>query len=160
MYFTQMQGQLLADHSFSGPAKAFTTVEADGAIPVGSPTVSDVGSTAGKLVVVGAAATGFRFRGVYNGVGGTGATTSATGLSGKAAVDGDIIQVQLMGPVSALLDGTVDVADGDPIEVGAGAFVKMVASTTTLLEGYRVIGHALEAYTTNSAAAKSVLLLF
>ena len=155
MYLSQMQGMLISTNGLGQSYTGFAMVEADGAIPVGAPVITDTGTTTGQLVVVGAAASRHRFRGVYTGRGGTGAAATVSGTSGYAAVDGDLIEIQWSGAVTALVDGdSVDVVDGDPLEVGAGVFVKMVTASAGVNEGYRISVCALEGNTGTTAAKK------
>lgn len=151
MRFTSVQGQLASDWSFSGHSKGMTLVEADAAVPVGTPVVTDTGSTTGDLVIPGTGATGFRFRGVYTGSGGSGAKATLSGLEGNAAVDGDIILVQRVGACTALVNGNSSaVADGAALEINNSAV--FVVKAVAVVAGYPVYASALEAVSADGAA--------
>lgn len=77
--------------------------KAGGAITVGAPVMIDVSDTTAKTVVTGVGAAKSRLMvGVYEGKGGTGTATAVSGLTGNAAVTGDIILVTVHGLCSII----------------------------------------------------------
>lgn len=105
MQLTQIYGFNPAggNGSIYSAEKVEVMYKAGGAITVGAPVMIDVSDTTGKTVVVGASAAKSRLMvGVYEGKGGTGAATTVSGLSGNAAVTGDIILVTVHGLCSVI----------------------------------------------------------
>lgn len=171
MRFTNVQGVLKHDHSFSGHSKCYTLAEADAAIAVGAPTITDVAGdqASGDLVVTAVAAGDHMFRGVYTGKGGTGATTAVTNLSGNAAADGDVVLLQTLGECYALVNGNsvnIDASNDalNALMLGAGVFVIVnqdldneagtPLAAGAILPGYKGIAYSLTDVTADGGAGK------
>lgn len=129
------------------------TIEAGVAITVGQVVAPDETDDDGKEGEVAVVATGPNMIGVYTGVGGTGAATTVSGLTGNDAAIGDRIQVKWKGAVMALTDGgTTDILTGDMLSVSAaGKFVKQ-ATQPTNGEGNAGIARAITGDTTDGAS--------
>lgn len=97
------------------------TVQADGAIPVGTPVVVDTADTNAVKVIAGTSATGLALAGVYAG--------------DAAAAAGDQIQIVHYGVVDALTDGSgTAIAAGDALSVNnSGKFVKVASPSAGVL---------------------------
>ena len=131
--------------------------EADGAIGVGEAVALDTGNTAGKLVVVcpAGATADHRAIGIYQGEGGSGAQTTTTGLSGRAAVDGDFVWIRVSGIATALVDGTTtDANDGDVLSPSLTTAGELVSLSTTFDAGDFPIFTCIEANAGATAAKK------
>lgn len=124
--------------------------EADGAIPVGSAVMLKASNPTGKLVVAltaNSATTDHLAIGAYTGIGGSGALTTVPGLSGKAAVDGDIIKLRVYGIAEMLVSGATDVVAGDPLTFHGTTDGVLIQGTTTAEAGIRHPFVAMEAQT-------------
>lgn len=89
--------------SVYGAERVEVFYKAGGAITVGAPVMIDVSDTTAKTVVTGTTTTKTPLMvGVYEGKGGTGTATAVSGLTGNAAVTGDIILVTVHGLCSVI----------------------------------------------------------
>lgn len=122
-----------ADTTLKSAPEAFALFEADAAITPGKVVGLDTGNTLGKLVVTCPIGAPNRALGIYTGQGGTGAATSTAGLTGRAAVDGDIIWVQTAGVCNGLVDGdTTNAVEGDVL-IPSKAVAGELQSTGTVM---------------------------
>ena len=112
------------DDTFTQVEQVFARFAAGDAIPVGSVVMLDTSTAGGYTVVIAAASTDlFKVVGIYTGADGTGSGPPVSPLSGKAAVSGDAIEVQIYGVAEALVDGTTDVALDDVLTTGASGYL-------------------------------------
>jgi len=159
MRYKQLGGiTTVSDTALPAPDGPITrTFEADGAIPVGTAVTVDFASDAtGKLVIQADAALDHRqVVGIYAGVGGTGAAATVSGTSGKAAVDGDIIEVVTYGVAYALQDGTTDTVPGEALAIEATTGY-LIGGITAVTNGTAnaMLFTCMEAVTTDGAAGR------
>jgi len=134
--------------------------EADDTISVGHLCAHDTGSTTGTLVVscLTATADDHRFVGIYEGEGGSGSTTTSTGLSGKDAADGDFIWVTAYGKALGLCVGSgTAVVDGDPVAPSGATAGVILGLTSTQASGLTMPLIALEGHT-GAAEGKAIFV--
>jgi hypothetical protein len=94
------------------------------------------------------------------------ATAAVQGICVSTSITDDYFGIiQISGVAMAEVDGTTDLAVGDPVSVGstAGVLVKTVFTTTAateaqLLAGLNKVGRVLDAYTDGSAGRRAILL--
>lgn len=149
MLIKRLGGKVYSDgEAYSGGDKVEVLFEADGAIPVGTPCTLDItANTLGTLVVASETANDHAFIGVYEGRGGSGAEATISGLTGRAAVDGDVIYLTAYGVAETLCDGTTtDIAAGNALSLAEDA-AEFTASAA-VDAGVAAKAIALEALTT------------
>lgn len=161
MLINEIGGVNIKDDTFATPPTVKELYRAGGAIGVGLATVMDTVAAAttnvGSQVIVApvstAAATDWamsqRFTGIYTGVGGTGTETAVSGLSGKAAVAGDMILVVQKGMVSAVADATVTTITA--VKHGSSTAGRVMDSAFIASTGIPTIGVSLEGATVGVA---------
>jgi hypothetical protein len=98
-------------------------------------------------------------RGIYQGIGGTGAVNTTTGSpGGRNALASDIVFITTFGVAIGRVDGTTNVAIGDPLYmIGTAGVLKQAASIATppaIGVMWPVV--SLEAYTTDAVDFKKV----
>lgn len=77
-------------------------IVANGAIAVGKAVMLDCTSDSISKVIQLTTAADHAFFGIYEGVGGSGALASISGLTGRAAVAGDLVEITVRGPAKVL----------------------------------------------------------
>ena len=103
MILSQITGFSPVTAALTGVETIEMVFKAGGAITVGAPVMIDVTDTSGKAVTTGTTTTKTPLMaGVYEGKGGTGTATAVSGLTGKAAVSGDIILIKVFGVASVI----------------------------------------------------------
>ena len=161
MLITRLGGRIVSesDTQLGAPDKVECIYEADAALPVGAAVQHDLTSnTSATLVVPTVIGEDHVFCGVYEGKGGTGADTTTSGLSGKAAVDGDIVYVTTHGLATALVGGGgTTIASGTLLGCAVTAGQLSVVSTA-LVAG--AIAPILSLGTTTSTATGTPLAVF
>jgi len=142
MKITRLGGITYANDTVLANADKIECIfEANGAITVGSSVIHENTSVNGTLVVIGSTAADIatsdhKFVGIYEGIGGSGTLTTTSGLTGRAAADGDIIMVTTYGPAIALVSGeTADVAAGSALTLSTTVNGEIVNLGTTFDAG-------------------------
>ena len=162
MRFGPVRGVDIRDDSLATAEGGVGLWKAGAALTVGDTVIIDTAVNTGKQVVTltasGTAHDEHLIVGAYSSVsgqatGGTGAQTTTTGFSGRAARTGDFVEIAT-GPVKARVDGTTDVAAKDRLQAftTAGALQKDAALAS--FPKWPVV--ALEASTANSINATMI----
>lgn len=163
MRITRLNGLNITADAQTIPDKVEAAYMANVAILAGSPVIIDTADTTGykvKLAAANTAAQTSLLVGIYEGIGGTGAA-AGTGFTGKAAIANDSILVTVYGKAIASVIGAASVTAGSRCNVeGSGATAGSVLAVANAVAGenYAPIITLLEAYTTATAAAKSVFV--
>lgn len=151
MLINEVGGVDISTDTFATAPTVKELYKAGGAIAVGQAVILDSADPTGKTVATLASATekhASAFVGIYSGVGGSGATSTATNLSGKDAVSGDMILLVTQGVTYAIAGGTVAAVDQLKLSTTAG---RVYTCTVIASDNYKTIGSAMEAATVGVA---------
>lgn len=149
--------------SMYGTEKVEMLFKAAGAIPVGV-TAALVGTdAAGQTVIAGTSALGNLVVGLYEGVGGTGTATTVSGLSGNAAVSGDLISLTVYGKGVAIMGPQTSSnlsTGGKILNLGAtaGQLQENTTPTATGFIGWPFVSLAVGATTAAATAATALFV--
>ena len=126
-------------------------------IPVGAPVILDTSSSSGKLVGRSTALLGYLCKGVYEGKGGTGPTVAVTtGLSGRAAVTGDVLRITRHGVASTFVSGSVSTGTvGVGVPLGLTVINGVFTDAAALPAGVYAAAVLLEAVTAQGASSSA-----
>lgn len=116
--------------AFAAPEKGIGAFRAGAAISVGRSVMTDVADTTGKSVIHRTVALQHLLTGIYEGVGGSGAATTTTGLTGKDAVTGDVVWITCYGPALALAYVTTTLGAGSALQIGTPGILTEAANPT------------------------------
>jgi hypothetical protein len=135
-WFPVNPGTDIRTDSTPGAAERYEAYfKAGGAIAVGKATSHDSSVETGTQVIQNTVALAPQFAGVYEGNGGTGAKATLPGLTGNAAVAGDIIRVCQTGVTTSFVTGgasNVALQKDEVLSLGVqqGVFVAVADITT------------------------------
>lgn len=132
--------------------KKYRLYTANAAISVGMQVSLATGDTTGKKIVKTptTTTTDHVAIGVYEGIGGTGADATLSGLTGKAAVTNDLVQITVLGPVVALADLNAQWTDHDVLVASTTTAGYLSSGGATLTAGIRPLAIAKEAAVTST----------
>ena len=162
MRITRLNGLNITADAQTIPEKVEIACMANGAISIGKAVKIDVTDTSAYKVIEAAAAVANTSLvvGIYEGIGGSGAT--ATGYNGKAAIANDSILVTAYGKATATVEGLASSTAGQRCIVSTAATagnLKVIANETVAAdEKYAALFVILEQYQTTTAAAKAVFV--
>lgn len=174
MQFTAIQGVNVRDDTFAQADMGKSLFLAGAAFSCGHTLIYDTAVTTGKqavkLTASGTAHDEHLICGGYsdengNCVGGSGAVTTTSGLSGRDAATNDFVYVTRKGPCKLLVDGTADLAAKDRLKAWttAGTLAKdlgpAVNVTPVAVYPSWPVSYLDAAYTTDATLAAKMCLL-
>lgn len=127
MSFADIQGFDPATATFKA-AKRVVRLQANAAITVGKAVMLDATSDSIFKVITLTTAQDQAFFGIYEGVGGTGAATAVSGMTGRDAIAGDIVEITVGGQAKVL---AYDTSGNAPVAYGPASFA-VTAGIATL----------------------------
>ena len=127
MSFADITGFDPRDGVFKG-YKRVVRLQAGSALAVGKAVMLDTASDSIFKATALTTAADHAFFGIYEGVGGTGAAATITGLTGNAALTGDIVEITIGGPAKVL---AYDTTGNAPVAYGPASFA-VTAGIATL----------------------------
>jgi hypothetical protein len=137
-------------------------MRAGAALEVGKAVMLSVASDSVFEVLPLTTALDHAFFGIYEGVGGSGAAPSISGLSGRAAVTGDTVSITVRGPAKVLAYDTSANAPAAGDALGFAVTAAIATKVTALLAGHcaRVIAREAQASTSTAGATTDVFILY
>lgn len=167
MRIKELVGYNPTSRTYNEPETVLMTYKAGAALTVGTVVAQDVTDSSGIAVIAATTTAAVRLRcvGLYEGDGGTGATTTATGFTGKAAVTGDIVAIKVYGIGTAVCgpQTTNDLSTaGISLTPGntAGQLQAMTAATVTGWLMWPLVSAEVGPTTAVSTGATKVFLRF
>lgn len=143
--------------AFTSPEKGIGLFRAGAAISVGRSVMTDVADNTGKSVITRTVALQHLLTGIYEGVGGSGAQTTTSGLSGRDAATGDPIWVTCYGPALALAYATTTLGAGSALQIGTPGILTEAPNPTSPIVAVHASLQAVTVTATTGTATRIII---